>query len=304
MLNDVLTRDGGTSFAFEAADGVPLHARLWEPRGSRDRLPVVCLAGLTRSSLDFVPLASALASGAAPRRIVAPDYRGRGASGYDPAGRYDIATERDDLLRLLDALKISSAHFIGTSRGGLHVMMLAEAHAARLTSVVLNDIGPILEPAGLIRIKGYIGRAAKPRSLDEAVRSMKLSDAAIGFDGLDAEEWRHFARTTFGFDEHDLRLRYDPRLAEALDDLDPTRPLPDFWSAFDRMRPAPVLTIRGANSDLLSTRTLDAMSARWLGNKSYVVRGQAHAPLLADPPTLAVIADFLDEADRARAGPA
>jgi pimeloyl-ACP methyl ester carboxylesterase len=204
---------------------------------------------------------------------------------------------RADMLLVLAQLGIDRAHFIGTSRGGLHVMALAAEHRDLVAGAVLNDIGPVLEPAGLARIKGYIGRAVAPVSLAEAVRLMKLGDAAAGFDGLDADEWRHFAATTFGSDESDLRLRYDPQLARTLDGFDLTKPLPDSWALFDQLRPAPILTIRGANSDLLSAETLDAMTRRWPGNRALVVPGQAHAPLLADDVTIAAIAGFLADAD-------
>ena len=287
----------GQSRYFTAADGLRLHARVREPAEGGARLPVVCLAGLTRSTADFAPLGAALAAGAAPRRVVALDYRGRGLSGHDPGGRYDLATERADILLVLDALGIGRAHFVGTSRGGLHVMAMATEHRARIAAVVLNDIGPVLEPAGLARIKGYIGRGATPASLAEAVRLMKLGDAAAGFDGLSEDGWRHFAATTFGQDETDLRLRYDPALARTLDALDLSKPLPDSWAQFDALRPAPVLTIRGANSDLLSADTLDAMTRRWSGNRALVVARQGHAPLLAEPDTIAAIAGFLAEAE-------
>lgn len=286
------------SHFFVTHDGLRLHARLWTPQRDDGRLPAVCLAGLTRNADDFARLGAALAGGATPRRVVAMDYRGRGLSDHDADWRrYDLPTERSDLLALLTSLNIGRAHFIGTSRGGLHIMALAAEHRDLVAAVVLNDIGPVLEPAGLQRIKGYIGRPAAPRSLADAVRLMKFGDAAAGFDGLDEGEWRYFAATTFGHDEADLRLRYDPRIARTLDGIDLSEPLPDSWGSFDKLRPAPILTIRGANSDLLSAETLEAMVRRWPGNRALTVPGQAHAPLLADDPTISAIATFLAEAD-------
>ena len=289
----------GRSHFFTASDGLRLHARAWTPELDGGRLPVVCLTGLTRSTDDFVPLATALATGATARRVVALDYRGRGLSDHDPDWRhYDLPTERADMLRVMGELGIGRAHFVGTSRGGLHVMALAAEHRDLIAAVVLNDIGPVLEPTGLARIKSYIGRAATPKSLADAVRLMKFGDAAAGFDGLDESQWRHFAASTFGHDETNLRLRYDPQLARTLDAFDLTKPLPDSWASFDALRPAPVLTIRGANSDLLSAETQDAMTRRWPGNRSLVVPGQAHAPLLAESATIAAITDVLAAGDR------
>lgn len=288
------------SLFFVSRDGLRLHARVWTPAGDAARLPAVCLPGLTRSTDDFACLAEALAAGATPRRVVAIDYRGRGRSDHDADWRrYDLPTERADMLDVLARLDIPRAHFVGTSRGGLHVMALAAERRDLIAGVVLNDIGPVLQATGLARIKGYIGRAVAPASLREAVRLMKLGDAAAGFDGLSEDEWRHFAATTFGADEGDLRLRYDPRLARTLDGFDLKKPLPDSWALFDALRPARVLTIRGANSDLLSPETLDAMTRRWTGNRGLVVPGQAHAPLLADATTIAAVGAFFADADAA-----
>lgn len=286
------------SLFFTANDGLRLHAQVWAPERDDGRLPAICLTGLTRSTADFSRLASALATGDTPRRVVALDYRGRGQSDHDSDWRrYDLPTERADMMVVLDALHIDRAHFVGTSRGGLHVMALAAENADRIAAAVLNDIGPVIEPAGLMRIKGYIGRGIAPASLSQAVRLMKVGDAAAGFDGLSDDEWRHFASTTFGNDEKDLRLRYDPALARTLDAFDLSKPLPDSWSLFDKLYPTPVLTIRGANSDLLSPEILEAMTRRWQGNRALVVPGQAHAPLLADNATIVSIADFLKDAD-------
>ena len=286
------------SHFFRSADGLGLHARVWTPARDEPRLPLVCLPGLSRSADDFAVLGASLAAGDTPRRVVAVDYRGRGLSDHDPDWRhYDLPTERADLLAVLAELGIGRAHFVGTSRGGLHVMAMAPQHRDRIAAVVLNDIGPVLEPAGLARIKGYLGRLAAPASLGEAVRLMKLGDASAGFDGLSDDEWRHFAATTFGHDETDLRQRYDPQLARTLDAFDLEKPLPDSWTLFDKLRPAPILTIRGANSDLLSPATLEAMTRRWPGNAALVVPGQAHAPLLADVSTISAVTGFLAEAD-------
>ena len=285
---------------YRSGDGLRLS--LVDHRPSRDdvRLPAVCLAGLTRSAADFGPLARALAGDpAAPRRVIAFDYRGRGESDHDTDWRYyDLATERDDFLRGLAMLGIERAHFIGTSRGGLHVMALAATHAAMIASAVYNDIGPVIEPQGLLRIKGYVGKAAAPADFAEAITLLRQGAAAT-FDGLTPEEWRHFAVTTFGEDESNLRLRYDPALARTLDAFDLTSPLPESWDLFDHLRGKPVLTLRGAHSDLLSSETVAAMEARWPGCETMIVAGQGHTPLLADDPSIERVRSFLLRADDA-----
>ena len=286
---------------YEAADGLQLHLIDVAPAHDRGLLPAVCLCGLTRSAQDFLPLARALAADHAhPRRVVAFDYRGRGLSDHDPDWHhYDLATERDDILRGLATCGIARAHIVGTSRGGLHVMAMAPEHRAMIASVVFNDIGPVLDPAGLARIKSYVGKLpAPPRSFAEAIKLLKLG-AAEHFDGLDAAGWRHFAETTFGEDERALGLRYDPALARTLDAFDLSQPLPEMWELYDALAGLPVLTIRGERSDLLPEPTFAAMNARWGGCEGIVVPGQGHAPLLADAPTIAAISRFLAAADRA-----
>ncbi len=289
-----------SSLFYDSADGLRLHLVATRPGSSAERIPLVCLPGLTRSAADFAVLAGHLAGASAtPRSVYGFDYRGRGLSDHDPRARYDLGTERDDVLLWLRDNGIGAAHWLGTSRGGLILMTMAAEHRGLMRSVILNDIGPVLEPDGLARIKGYVGHTgARPASLKEAEAMLRLGPAQ-GFDGLRPAEWRLFAETTFGADETDLRLRYDPALARSLDALDLSKPLPPLWDGFDALRGLPLLAIRGANSDLLSRATLEAMVKHWPGCEAFTVPGQGHAPLLADGPTLARIDAFLACADAA-----
>src|SRR6476620_8206570 len=130
-------------------DGLKLHVRAYGSSAT-SALPVVCLPGLTRTGADFDTLASALADGAErPRYVLALDYRGRGRSDYDSnPDNYSLPVELADVISVLTALEISKAVFVGTSRGGLLTMLLGSARPAVLAGVVLNDIGPVIEPAG------------------------------------------------------------------------------------------------------------------------------------------------------------
>jgi pimeloyl-ACP methyl ester carboxylesterase len=288
-----------TSCFYSADDGLKLHYLDFAPVWHDTRLPVICLPGLTRSARDFEPLGAFLAGASAtPRRVLVFDYRGRGLSEHDPNGKgYTLDIERADLLKALGILRIAHAHFIGTSRGGLHIMAMASGHRDMIRAAVLNDIGPVLEPAGLRRIKGYVGKGGKPKDFAAAIERLKAG-AGLHFEGLGPAEWRFFAETTFGSDATDLRPRYDPRLAAALNGLDLEKPLPDSWALFDQLEGIPILTLRGENSDLLSAATLARMESRWRGNEALTVPGQGHAPLLADEPTIARIDVFLAAADR------
>lgn len=155
-------------------DGLRLHARDYAPAdGGTARLPVVCLPGLSRTASDFHALALALTGDTkAPRRVLALDYRGRGRSDYDPDWRrYDPRVELGDLMQVLAALGVGEAVFVGTSRGGILTMALSAARPALIRGAVLNDIGPVVEAKGLIRIRGYVGKLPTPSTFAEEVGS-------------------------------------------------------------------------------------------------------------------------------------
>ena len=283
-----------------APDGLKLHTRDYNPVAT-GALPVVCLAGLSRNSVDFDVLAQALAAGSAgrPRRVLALDYRGRGQSEYDKDWKnYNLAVEGGDILAVLTALGIAEALFVGTSRGGINIMALSAQRPAMIRAAVLNDIGPVLEAKGLARIRSYIGKTPQPASWADAVDLLRRINSAA-FSALDEAGWQHFARTTFEERDGKISGRYDTRLMNTLAGLDLEAPLPDMWPQFEGLRGVPVLVLRGENSDLLSAATVSAMQARHSRCEAFTVQGQGHAPLLADLPSLERIARFIALADPA-----
>lgn len=273
-----------------AADGLRLHYVDYGPAQS-GLLPVVCLAGLTRSSVDFDRLAQALA--ATGRRVLALDYRGRGLSDWDADwSHYSLDVEEADILATLAAAEVTKAVFVGTSRGGIHVMRLASKRPDLIRAAVINDIGPVVEPVGLRRIKGYVGRLPPVASLPIALAALKLA-AGAQFSGLSQDEWEAFAQATFAEKNGKLELRYDLELVHALDTVGPDSGPLLFQEEWNAMAAIPTLCIRGGNSDLLSQRTFDEMRDSHPGLERLTVEGQGHAPLLLDAPTIGAIADFV-----------
>ncbi len=153
---------------YDAPDGLKLYARVYEPAREVDSLPLVCLPGLTRNARDFHELALVLSEHPeTPRRVISFDYRGRGLSAYDPDfTHYNIGTEAGDVIAGLGVLGIDRAVFLGTSRGGLIIHILAAIAPQLLAGVIFNDIGPEIAPAGLLQISQYLNNPRHTEELD------------------------------------------------------------------------------------------------------------------------------------------
>ncbi|WP_018701308.1 alpha/beta fold hydrolase [Amorphus coralli] len=288
-----------TELTWTGADGTPLFARHYAPAKATTLPPVVCLPGLTRNSRDFTLLARYLSRKAEkPRAVIAMDFRGRGRSGYADWQTYTPQTELDDTLRGLDAAGISTAAFVGTSRGGLVMMAIALVAPERMTAAVLNDIGPRIERNGLARIAGYVGDES-PDTWEAAVDALRQGQEEI-FPDLVAEEWVRFAHQVFRDDNGKPVYDYDPALQDAFEAFNPETPLPDLWPAYYAMKATPVMVVRGGLSDILSTATLEAMRQAHPKMTTLVIPDQGHAPLLWDVPTHQRIAEFLSAADERR----
>jgi pimeloyl-ACP methyl ester carboxylesterase len=286
------------SIFISAADGLRLHARVYGSR-STPAVPIVCLPGLARTEADFEELASALAhDGAGPRCVLALDYRGRGRSDYDrDYTHYSFATELTDVLAVVTALDCMPAVFIGTSRGGILAMLLAALRPTAIAGIVLNDIGPVINPQGLMRIKGYIGKLPQPRDFEEGAEVLRRLFSGQ-FPKLVHADWLAAAHRSFKEENGRLVPTYDVHLAKTLEGFDLERPLPPLWKEFDALGRMPLLVIRGANSDLLTPETVAAMRARRRTMEVIEVPDQGHAPLLAEPELIGQIAKFVRTCDR------
>ncbi len=284
-------------FFYSAQDGLRLHARIYGGMVA-GALPAICLAGLTRNARDFHELAIHLSKRARVRRtVVAFDYRGRGGSEWDKNWKnYDYIVEANDVMAGLAALGIGNGAFIGTSRGGLITLAIAALRPALLRAVVLNDIGPVIEGAGLAQIRGYLERAPRPRTLDEAVSILKAAQGSA-FPALSEADWQRTALAMFKVTDGTFVADYDPALIKTLTSMDFSRPLPILWPQFEALYGVPLLAIRGENSALMSAETLAEMERRHPDIRTVTVSGQGHAPFLETAGLPAKIAAFLERAD-------
>ena len=283
-----------------AQDGLKLHLRV-HGRPGGDALPLLCLPGLARTGADFDTIAAALAGDPEhPRQVLALDARGRGRSEHDrdPAN-YNLPVELSDVLTVLTACGIERAIMLGTSRGGLLAMLMAVARPGALAGVIFNDIGPVLEPTGLMRIKGYIGKLPQPRDYAEGAEVMRRLFNGQ-FPKLGPADWLAAAHRTWEMRDGALTPTYDIRLAKTLEGVGPERPVPALWKEFDALARVPLMVIRGGNSDLLSRETVAAMQARRPDLVALEVPDQGHTPLLVEPEIIKAVSDFVLHCDDLR----
>ena len=231
-----------------------------------------------------------------PRLVLALDYRGHGQSEYDiHPDNYTLPVALADLSVVLIELEIPPAIFVGTSYGGLLAMMLAVSRPKAIAGVILNDIGPVIEPQGLARIKRYLGKFPIPRNFEEGAQILRwlLHEQ---FPKLAPQDWIAFAQRTWREHGGGVVPDYDPKFARTLQKpiLENLRTL---WNEFDALARVPLMVIRGANSDMLASTTLDAMLARRHELEVAVVPDQGHAPLLTEPKLIRRIAAFVASCD-------
>lgn len=270
-----------------AQDGLALYYRDYGDALS-PRTPLLCLTGLTRNSADFAALAKRHAG---ERRVLCPDYRGRGRSAYDPDWRnYDPRTYVGDIIHLVAATGIERAVVVGTSLGGLLAMALAVAKPGMLAGVVINDIGPDVVPGGVSRIFDYIGVDQPQPDWPSAVRYLRTLLPTLSI--RTAEGWLEMAQATYRQGEDGLlHFDWDVTLAKPL--VAARNDVPDLWPYFRALGRRPALALRGALSDVLSPETFARMGAEKPDLEQVTVENAGHAPTLNEPEAAAAVDGFI-----------
>ncbi|UAK26196.1 alpha/beta fold hydrolase [Sphingomonas nostoxanthinifaciens] len=278
--DDRLWRDGW----WRSRDGIRLHYRDYP--GASDRLPILCVPGLTRNARDFAAVAERLAG---TRRVIAVDLRGRGQSGQAPDPlSYVPPVYVDDVLTLLAELGLPRVVWFGTSLGGIMAMLAALAARPVLAGVLLNDVGPVLEPVGLARIGSYVGKSASWPTWLHAARSIEETHAAF-FPHWQLEDWLAMAHRTCRLTEQGrIVFDYDGRIAEPFR-LPPPDPPVDLWPGLLALAGSPALLVRGGLSDLLSAATAERMAAILPDLELVTVPDVGHAPTLDEAEAVAGI---------------
>ncbi len=275
-------------------DGLRMYARDYPAAAGRVRLPVICLHGLTRNSNDFEEVAPYIA--ALDRRVIVPDFRGRGLSENDPdVTNYHLWTYAKDILDLCDAFGIGQAIFIGNSMGGLVAMVLSTLRPNLIKAAILNDIGPTLAPKGQARISALAAMQRRAMRNWQDAATFIAEQYRLVFPDNTPADWLKFARRVFkkGRDGN-LHLAYDPRITAAFKTLTVGSAAYDLAPCYASLAQSRrILLIRGVLSDVL-----DATEAKKMVISKDVTRVDidrvGHAPLLTEPQARAAITDFLE----------
>jgi len=253
--------------------------------------PILCLAGLTRCSLDF----RYFEPHANKYRMITLDSRGRGASQYDSNYmNYNVLREAQDVIELLDHLSLAKTAVLGTSRGGLIAMTLAAIAKDRLSGVILNDIGPDLPNVGLQRIMEYVGRPPTAKTHESAAAQLKTA-MTPAFSNVPSERWLEEARTFYTQTETGLTLRYDPKLRDAMIEQASAGPLPDLWPVFGMLADLPLGALRGGQSDILTAATFAKMQTERPDMVCAKLADRGHVPFLDETASLRVIHSVMEQ---------
>ena len=263
----------------------------WEWGDPANPRVLVCTHGLSRQGRDFDTLAAAMAD---QYRVVCPDVVGRGRSDWlaDPMG-YAIAAYVADMVTLLARLNASTVHWLGTSMGGLIGMGLASLAGSPVAKLVLNDVGPVIEWASLQRIGSYLGVPA--RWPNEQAAADALWAISQGFGPHTREQWLALTRPQLKADGDAVISRYDPAIAVPFRYINADLARAGeamLWQAYDRIS-CPTLLLRGAESDLLSAATAQAMTGRGPQPRLVSFAGVGHAPTLIAADQVRAVRDLL-----------
>ena len=274
-------------------DGRGLHKMAyWQWGDPGNPRVLVCVHGLSRQGRDFDTLARDLS---AEYRVICPDVVGRGKSDRlaDPMG-YAIPSYVADMVTLVARLDVAEVDWVGTSMGGLIGLGLAGLPGSPVRKLVLNEIGPTLDPAGIARIAGYVGQPAVWQTVEEAAAA--LWSVSQSFGPHSPEVWLELTRPQLvpapggGWISH-----YDPAIAVPLRALTPELMKVGealTWQSYDRIR-CPTLLLRGAESDVLSPATAEAMTDRGPKAKLVEFPGVGHAPTLVAADQRGAVRAFL-----------
>ncbi|MBX7456832.1 alpha/beta hydrolase [Qipengyuania sp. 1NDH17] len=267
--------------SWQSPDGLELYFRNYAGDDS-GKVPVVCLHGLTRNSRDFEGLAPHIAG--LGHRVIVPDMRGRGQSAYaEDSASYAVPTYIADVMALLAQEGIERFVSVGTSMGGLMTMLIAQFAPGKIAGAVINDIGPVVDPQGIDKIKTYLGKGGSFPTWMHAARSLEEVHGE-SHPTFDTNDWIAMAKRSMTLCNNGrIQFDYDMKIADPFNEADENAVPPDLWPGFEALAAKPLLLVRGGLSTILSAETLAEMQRRAPDADTVVVPDAGHAPTLDEP---------------------
>ncbi|HTT12854.1 MAG TPA: alpha/beta hydrolase [Burkholderiaceae bacterium] len=287
-----MTTDAPRQSAVQCLSPSGVHRMAYVEWGAHDNpKALICVHGLTRVGRDFDRLARALAD---RYRVICPDVVGRGRSDWlrDPNG-YVLPQYVADMVTLIARLDVETVHWLGTSMGGLIGISLAGQPGSPIARLVINDVGPRVDAAGVERIGDYVGKPVHFATVDEAVDYITL--ISLGFGLRNRDDWRELTQSVLKPEGDGFALHYDPMLALPIKAMTPQIAAAAeavLWKLYDQIK-CPTLLVRGEKSDLLSRETALAMTERGPRARLVEFAGIGHAPMFFDPAQISTVRDFL-----------
>ncbi len=282
-----------TEHFIAADDDIKSYVLEISPNGPETGVPIICIHGLTRNHKDFTPIFDFLL--AKGRKVFAIDVRGRGLSDYDSNPmNYNPIRYAQDVLGIMVKLEIEKAIFIGTSMGGLISMLLTMFAPQKVAGLILNDVGPELNPNGIARIRDYVGLNMEFENFDAALNAVKsINGRAYPKFENDDSFWEVFTNRIIKKTESGFEYAYDKNIRQILVMGNPDNPPPTLWPQFDAIGNIPIGLAIGALSDVITDEILNKMKSAKPNLKIARVENVGHAPILNEPECLSLIEEIL-----------
>lgn len=283
-------------FSYTTTDGLKLAGRKYGWQHTK-AIPLVCLSGLNRNSAEFDEIAQHIAASETPRRVLTLDYRGRGQSDHDKNfENYNIITESEDVIQGITAAGLGHINILGASRGGLIALLMGAMRPGIINSIIFNDIGPVIDGVGLMRMKRNLEMGSDYPNWNSAIDLYK-STRKGQYPNADDAFWDRATRKIYKEVEGKIVRNYDPALLKTISAIDINTRLPEMWDQFIGISKIPSLLIRGTKSDMLLDATVAKMQELHTNLDCVEVENQGHTPDLAMGDLPAKIIAFLKEND-------
>ena len=291
-MNSPLAQQDYQDIWYTSHDGLKLYARDYSAQqAGLSRGTILCMPGLTRNSADFSIVANHMRK---HYRVIAVDQRGRGNSNNDPNPlNYHPGCYVEDMFCLIDHLQLNNIILLGTSLGGLMSLIMASIKPELFNGIILNDVGPEVDTAGLNRIQAYVGKQPVVNNWQDAIQQAQATNQQALPD-LDHVAWERFTRAIYREgEEGQLELAYDPAISLNMKVADDASVQADLWPQFTASNKKPMLVIRGESSDILSIDCVKKMCAIHKALVFCQIPNRGHTPLLDEPESLRALKTFL-----------